>query len=216
MQGALISMSDDGEQQKRTRGRPRNSASPRLRESDIAIAKTLYTLRNWSFSVRSIGGTEGAAELIGIVARRVLGRTDSKGQPLGPDRVEQIFEAWRDDPEGFAREPGGWRSNGTRLKVMPWEGKATRPRNPKAGTGLVDNRPFWYPRGAAAGEATDEELIAELLRNGGRWPHALPQPGGDPALTTKQRERWEAAPKAAREPGRDDDSTGQDDSDKTG
>ena len=209
-------MSDDGEQQKRKRGRPRNSASPKIRESDIAIAKTLYTLRNWSFSLRSIDGTEGAAELIGIVARRVLGRTDSKGQPLGPDRIEQIFEAWRDDQEGFSQEPGGWRANGIRLKVMPWEGKTTRSRNPKAGFGLVDNRPFWYPRGVAAGEATDEDLVAELLRNGGWWPHARPQLWGDHALTPKQKERWEVAPKAAREPDATDDDPGQDDSGKTG
>lgn len=209
-------MSDDGEQQKRKRGRPRNSASPKLRASDLAIAKTLYTLRNWGFSVRSTGAKDGAAELVGIVARRVLGRTDSKGQPLGPDRVEQIFEAWRDDPEGFAREPGGWRSNGVRLKVMPWEGTVTRSRNSKAGLGLVDNRPHWYPRGFAAGEATDVELIAELLRSGGCWPRARPYHYGDYALTQKQRERWEAAPKAAREPGGADGSTGPDDSDKTG
>lgn len=209
-------MSDDREQQKRKRGRPRNSASPKLRASDIAIAKTLYTVRSWGFSVRSTGGTEGAAELIGIVARRVLGRTDSKGHPLGPDRVEQIFEAWRDDPEGFAREPGGWRANGIRLKMMPWEGRTARTRNPKDGLGLVDNRPHWYPRGVAAGEATDEELVAELLRNGGRWPHAHPRLLGDYALTQKMTKRWEAAPKGARETGKDDDCPGQEDPGKTG
>lgn len=209
-------MTDDGEQQKRKRGRPRNSASPKLRASDVAIAKTLYTLRSWSFSVRSTGDTEGAAELIGIVARRVLGRTDSKGHPLGQDRVEQIFEAWRDDPEGFAREPGGWRANGVRLKAMPWEGKTTRSRNPQTGLGLLDNRPHWYPRGYSEGEATDEELIAELLRNGGRWPHARPHLFGDYALTQNMAKRWESAPKGARETGGDDDCTGQEDYGKTG
>lgn len=209
-------MSDDREQQKRRRGRPRNSASPKIRAADVAIAKTLYTLRNWGFSVRSTCGAQGAAELVGIVARSVLGRTDSKGQPLGPDRVEQIFEAWRDEPEGFARGPGGWRATGIRLKVMPWEGKITRTRNPEDGLGLVDNRPFWYPRGVAAGEATDEELVAELLRNGGRWPHAHPQRLGDYALTQRFQERWKVAPKGARETGEDDDCTGQEGPGKTG
>lgn len=209
-------MGDRGDQHKRKRGRPRNSASPKIRAADVAIAKTLYTLRNWGFSVRSTGGTEGAAELVGIVARSVLGRADSKGQPLGPDRVEQIFEAWRDDPEGLVREPGGWRANGIRLKVMPWQGKTTRTRNPEDGLGLVDNRPHWYPRGYSQGEATDEELIAELLRNGGQWSHAHPHLWGDYALTKKVTKRWEDAPKGARETGGDDDGPGQQDSGKTG
>jgi hypothetical protein len=209
-------MSDNTDPPKRGPGRLRNSLSPKIRQADLAIAKTLYTLRNWGFSVRSAGGTKGAAELIGLVARGVLGRADSKGQPLGPDRVEQIFEAWRDDPEGFAQEPGGWRSNGVRLNVMPWEGKTTRTRNPGAGLGLVDNRPHWYPRGYSEGKATDEELIAELLRNGGWWPHAHPHLWGDYALTPKQQARWEAAPKGAGCTSEADDCTEQDDSGKTG
>lgn len=202
------------------RGRPRNDESQKMRDVDVTIARTLYVLRSWGFTLRS-GKAQvdqvGAAELVGCVARDVLGRSDHDGRPLGPDRIEQIFEAWWNDPNGFSAEPGGWRSaDGTRAKVMPWSNVKVRSRNIKDGFGLIDRRPCWYPRGHEAGEATDEELVSELLSNQGRWPHGLPKHYGDDALTGNAHESWAKAPNGAWNATLLATTNAEDDSGKTG
>ena len=165
------------------RGRRKSSDSPQRREKDAAIGRTLYRLLCWGYTMRSRGTEPGVAEVVGHAARGVLGLSDAAGRALGPDRIEQIFEQWFNSDNGLAAEPGGWRSGGKRMLLRPWSTAKVRVRNPAHGDGLVDRRPNWYPRGIQDGLGTTEEIVTELLRHGGKWPHGTPKYGGDLAPT---------------------------------
>lgn len=172
--------SSGGDVEKRKRGRPRTDASPRRAAVDQAIGATVYALLCWGFPLRSRHTKPGVAEVVGRLARDVLPGARELGLNLGPDRVEQIFEAWH------AEAPSGWRGpDGLPLKGMlpkPWLTVQLEPKKPSQGAGLVDRRPNWPVGGRGASLA---DFARELLIHGGKWPHGAPQYLGDGALTAK-------------------------------
>lgn len=127
--------------------------------------------------------------MVGQLARDILSVSDSMRQPLGPDRIEQIYERWYGAKDGLAAEPGGWRRDGGRVPMRPWQHVKKRAR-PGEGHGLLDARPS-LPGGR---HGMLEEYVAELLHHGGRWPHPVPRYLGDTALTEKAAERLRSDP----------------------
>lgn len=172
--------SSGAEVPKRKRGRPRTDASPRRAAVDQVIGATVYRLLCWGFPLRSRHTKPGVAEVVGRLARDVLPGAKELGLNLGPDRVEQIFEAWH------AEAPSGWRGlDGQPLKGMlprPWMTVQLEPKSPRQGAGLMDRRPYWPVGGRRASLV---EFARELLIHGGKWPHGVPKYLGDDALTAK-------------------------------
>jgi hypothetical protein len=76
------------------RGRPRDDAN--VKAKDEIIARTADTLIWWGLSRRNIANEKSSKvyEAVGKQAKEVLGRTDSNGNALGQDRIEQIHEQW--------------------------------------------------------------------------------------------------------------------------
>lgn len=147
----------------RRRGRPRAAASPRTVAADQAIARTVWNLATWGFAMRSRGENPGVCEVVGLKARHVLDRTDSDGQAIGPDRIEQIFEAW------FKQEQA------TRRAEKRWP-LSERWRYTKES--LTDQRPDK--------RLSLDEYAERLLMNNGSWDGPTPiLPAGDLVLTPK-------------------------------
>lgn len=67
------------------RGRPR---SPESSQRDELLARTVYRLILWGFKQRG-----GIYDVVAEEASKCLERGES--EPLGADRVEQIYEQWR-------------------------------------------------------------------------------------------------------------------------
>lgn len=172
-----------GAEQRKRRGRP--TLSLRFRQADQTIARTVFVLLSWGFTLRSRGLEAGAAEVVGRVAAAVLGRTDSAGSALGPDRIEQIFKEWFGDPAGLSAEPGGWRRDGARIPIRPWAGVTV--------DYLRSMRPSHIPGETAA--PTLAQLSAVLLRSGGRWPFEGKRYLGDPTPTAKAWEGIQTMPR---------------------
>jgi hypothetical protein len=70
------------------RGRPRHADDPSTFKQDEIIARTVSHLLMSGFSQDQV------CECVGKAAAAVLGRVDHAQRGLGPDRVEQIYEAW--------------------------------------------------------------------------------------------------------------------------
>lgn len=96
-------------------------------------------------------------------ARRTLQRADNYGRALGPDRVEQIFEAWFKSEKQARSESRRWPLS-------------ERWRHTK--DSLLERIPDKT--------MSLEALAVELLRNDGRWVgRELLMPCGDLVLTPK-------------------------------
>lgn len=175
-------------EQKRGRGRPPNSGA-RAR-ADEAIARTVLQLLRWGFTLRSHGPNQGVAELVALEAARTLSVVDSDGLALGPDRVRQIFNDWY---RSAGRAASGWKLPAHRAAPRPWT-RVVLNAPPGGGHGLAELRPLSLS-GRLGEEATLQDYIAELLRHGGRWPHATRRPHGDPHVTEKGWAEWRAAPR---------------------
>jgi hypothetical protein len=154
------------EEQKRGRGRPPNTKSPdRERQDDPqkdeVIARCVGHLIWLGFTQR---GHNGVYAVVARCAREVLDRHDhtDKRLPLGEERVEQIYEVWRE--QDFRRQ---WaRKNFAKNSLQD--------RVPCADDGNQ--------------KQTLHELAAELLRNGGRAPRdgdAIGIGHGDATMTPK-------------------------------
>jgi hypothetical protein len=121
----------------RKRGRPPLGSS--ATSSNKIIAQTVHTLASWGYSIRT-DAKPGAAEVVGLLAVRVLGRASSQGGPLSERQVKRIYEDWLGDPvarraHSSAHYPVAWRRR-------------------------------WRP----APDASIEQVAEKLLRNGGIWP----------------------------------------------
>lgn len=145
------------------RGRPRGSSDPKTAAADVAIALSVYNLVTWGFPFRTRGNQLGCCEVVALEARSVLGRSDSNGLALGPDRVLKIFEGWFKAEQAARKESGRWPLR----ERWRYEKETLRFQVP-------DNR------------LSLEELARELLRNNGRWVRpGLLLPSGDLTLTPK-------------------------------
>lgn len=151
---------------KRRRGRP--SKNTVRRAADEAIARTVWQLLSWGYTLRGAGGV---AEVVGRVAHDVLKVADHAGRALGDRSIEEIFDDW----SAKATRATGWVRAGQRIDLpvgKPWQAvqvghlRASGPRN-----------------------MTMREVAEKLLRNNGRWPDKSGLPGkfvlGDPTLTAK-------------------------------
>lgn len=112
-------------------------------EADKIIARTVERLIMFGFSGKGV-----VFEAVGIGARKVLSRKDSKGLPLGPDRIKQLWEKHR--PEGWERY---W-TDEDKQRLRP-----VRPRHLYTKESLRRR----CPDGPLA------NLVEELLANGGHY-----------------------------------------------
>jgi hypothetical protein len=69
-------------------GRPPKDERADLSAEDVAIARTVYLLAMWGFSLRD-GAYDAVANVVNAFPQR------ERVGFIGPDRVEQIYEAWR-------------------------------------------------------------------------------------------------------------------------
>lgn len=123
--------------ERRKPGRPplgRRDAS-----ANLVIAQTVHTLANWGFSVRTVA-SPGVAEVVGVLAFRILKRASSQGGPLCERQIKRIYEGWLGDP--IAR----WAHSSAHYPVA------------------------WRRRWRPLPKASLEQLAERLLRNGGVWP----------------------------------------------
>lgn len=128
------------------RGRPRRS--PATKEQDEVIAKTAYRLLVAGWSGRSRPLAPGVFEIVGIEAENILGRTDGDRGELGPDRVEQIFKAWRSTEQKRRSAARAW----PLVQVFVWGVSSLRERAP-----------------VNVGDTLNDQAKA-LLLNAGEWP----------------------------------------------
>lgn len=150
-------------EQKRRGRRPRSEASPKTAAADQVIGRTVWNLVIWGFPMRRRGEYPGVCEVVGLKARQAIDRADSDGKAIGPDRIEQIFEAW------FKQEQI------TRRAERRWP-LSERWRYTK--DSLSDRRPDK--------RLSLDEYADLLLKNGGNWDGPRPLlPSGDLVLTPK-------------------------------
>lgn len=153
--------------EKKRRGRPRAHSDPRTAAADATIGRTVWQLLSWGYTMRSRGLKPGVCEAVGTAARDVLRRGDSAGRALGPDRVEQIFNAWLPTSESG-------------IRYRPLQKIWTRITKDS----LIARRPH---RGSL------DDHARTLLEHGGRWPFGLPLMLGEDVLTQKaydELRRW--------------------------
>jgi len=130
----------------RPRGRPRIGKS----REHVAIALTVNQLIMWGFS-----GRGEVFEAVGFAARTVFGKRFADGKtPLGPDRIEQI---WEDNHPLTMFErlappwPKGWGPKPSWKQRYRYTKRSLQSFNPRP-------------------DATVQGLAEILLRNGGTWP----------------------------------------------
>lgn len=153
--------------EKNRRGRPRNATSPRTLAADKAISLAVHQLARWGVPLRTSANSVGAFEIVGLRARSILQRHDHEGMPLGPDRIEQIFEAWYSSEDSSRRRAGKW----PLFKRSRYIRASLQETVPLAVTRL-----------------TIENVVDELLANGGRSPWSSPRYTGDLQLSPKEYE----------------------------
>jgi hypothetical protein len=140
-------------------GRPPRDQEELL--ADQTIAKTIWALQKWGFSLRS--------RILPEVAKKVpqiLKRTNSNGAPLSAEYLEHLYEAW------LETAPSGW--IGADAQAIPLAGL----RRPS--TFQTDYRKECAPHGK-----TLSELVENLLQNAGATTFAVPRWLGDPVYTDK-------------------------------
>ena len=158
--------------QKKRRGRPRNSDSPKIVAANNTVARTIHTLSCWGFPQRSRKGSDGndapgVYEVVGLAAKKI--RSDHAGRALGPDRIEELYEAW------FAAETKHRHSKEMwpLMKRSRYLKESLRERMPSSTSGLGVH-----------------ELAERLLENNGFWVSTPPVlPNGDLVLSPRERER---------------------------
>lgn len=152
---------------KRPPGRPQRSEATKLK--DTVIAKSVYRLLEAGWSGKTQPRKQpGAFEIVGIEAERILGRTDADRGELGPDRVGQIYKAWRAAEQQRRIVARQW----PLTQVSKWSVESLRERAPfNVGTSL-------------------REQAQALLNNGGEWPPEAKYRGhlGDRVATPKHAE----------------------------
>jgi hypothetical protein len=156
------------------RGRPRRYATRALQDQDENIARTVAHLTLWGFPQR-----RRVYPVVARVAATLLGRVDERGRPLGPDRIEQIFEHWKRH----------WKAQGPYWPADPTHTVCPVPPG-RAPLHVMRSR---YAKGSLRGRVPDktlslEELTNRLLQNDGNWPEDLTAPfvpHGDLELTPK-------------------------------
>lgn len=158
----------------RPRGRPKNSARPRVAAADQAIALTVWQLLSWGFPLRRAGGV---ADVVAAEAATLLQRTDHAGRPLGHKAIEKIFRTWH----ASAYRTTGWVTAPRMRYETVW--KVARVE------WLRSNRP-WRPAILSLGHRPDrpgemQAAARRLLQNGGIWPERSGNRLGDVWLTAK-------------------------------
>jgi hypothetical protein len=150
------------------RGRPRNSASPKTAAADLVIGQTVFSLSCWGVPFRTSAKAVGAFEIVGLRARKALHRFDHDEKPLGPDRVEQIFESWFSTENTVRRGASKW----PLLKRSRYLRESLRERVP-----------------LEARRLSIEDVVDSLLANGGLSPWESPRYTGDLLLSPKESEK---------------------------
>jgi hypothetical protein len=151
---------------KLTRGRRKNSDNPRKAKSDRTMSRTVYQLSAWGFPLRTSAKSVGAFELVGLRAAKAIQRFDHDEKPLGPDRVEQIFEDWFSTENAVRRGASKW----PLLKRSRYLRESLRETVP-----------------LEARRLSIEHVVDLLLENGGQSPWSSPRYTGDLALSPKER-----------------------------
>jgi hypothetical protein len=149
------------------RGRTRNSANPKTAAADLVIGQTVFSLSCWGVPFRTSAKAVGAFEIVGLRARKVLHRFDHDEKPLGPDRVEQIFESWFSTENAARRGGGKW----PLLKRSRYIRESLRETVP-----------------LEARRLSIEKVVDLLLENGGKSPWESPRYTGDLQLSPKEYE----------------------------
>jgi|GEM_PF-6231428 hypothetical protein len=130
------------------RGRPRDDANV---EADEIIARTADTLIWWGLSRRNVAneGPSKVYEAVGKQAKEVLGRTDSYGNALGQDRIEQIHENWA--IRNIRKGRGRYTKRSLRERI-PNKGASTE----ELASFLLRNKGEWPDKTAIIDPATGE------------------------------------------------------------
>lgn len=136
---------------RKKRGRPRNETLATVVTADQIIGLTVHALSMWGFPLRR--ATNGIYEVVGEAAREILRRVDHKGLALGPDRIEQIYKAWRKS-ERARRNWRNWDGISAALPALqePWRYDLRYLRR-------LRPRQKWGIR----------RYAKSLLKNGGKW-----------------------------------------------
>ena len=167
---------------RKRRGRPLNASRPAIAKQDEAIGRTVWQLCAWGYTRRSSQHREGAAEVVGRLAREVLGRHAPEGGSLGPDAVEVIFKRWLSTQT---------MANGWRARNSPGPAPLGRP---------WDRFTVDWLRGESPGGGSMplHDAARRLLETGGHpWPGAAPASWvlGDPEYTASVRKDWATMPR---------------------
>lgn len=118
----------------------------------------------WGFPLRR--ASNGIYEAVSEVAREILQRVDDRGLALGPDRIEQIYKAWRRS-EKSRRNWRNWDGRSDPLPVLQerWRYEVKY---------LCRRRPLqkWALR----------RYAKFLMKNGGKWRYSTRVPDYIPPL----------------------------------
>lgn len=164
-------------------GRPRNSDDPERSKQDETIARTVWQLLAWGFTLRGKGGV---AEEVGLLAKEVLKAEDPYGLAFGERTIEEIFDRW----SLTATRPSGWASHrGLQPVGKPWsKTKVDSLRNHRPHVSVPASIQALPERSREI--ATEMHMLREiarvLLANTGQWSGPLPgdlAPLGDDQLT---------------------------------
>lgn len=132
------------------------------------MSRAVYQLARWGFPLRTSAKSVGAFELVGLRAAKAIQRGDHDDRPLGPDRVEQIFEAWFSAENAVRRGASKW----PLLKRSRYLRESLRETVP-----------------LEARRLSIEKVVDLLLANGGQSPWESPRYTGDLVLSPKECEK---------------------------
>jgi len=166
------------------RGRPPKPTAA----ADRIIGLTVHRLSLWGFPLRSRDGSEGICEAVGAIAQTLApveaGITrhsldPAESRPLGPDRVEQLYEAWRKAEQRRRQKANDW------PLMARWRFEKSS---------LIRLRP--------RSDQSLRKYAVALLANGGEWPKRrrpsrLPF-GWEPGLTGKAEKELALMPRVTR------------------
>lgn len=150
------------------RGRTRNAAIPKTAAADRVMSIAVHQLATWGMPLRTSAKSVGAFEIVGLRAAKTINRVDHDKKPLGPDRIEQIFEEWFSSEQTSRRLAGKW----PLLRRGRYIRESLRARVP-----------------VEARRLSIEEVVDSLLNNGGLSPWSEPRYSGDRLLSPKEQEK---------------------------